>query len=130
MTDQKQHIPLSTFHGMVEIPLTIERLPVLFRQRDYGFFPSWMYAVNITLLELPIGFIDTFLWTIVVYWLVGMTATAGQYVDWNQVGNLHKKLWLPQVFCILGHHVWNIAGTIENTEMLYEIGINTMNPHR
>jgi hypothetical protein len=72
---------------MVEVPLTIERLPVLFRQRDYGFFPSWMYVVNITLLELPLGLIDTFLWTIVVYWLVGMTATAGQYVDWNQVGN-------------------------------------------
>ena len=64
---------------MVEITLVIDRLPVLFRQRDYGFFPSWMYVMNATLLELPLGLIDTFLWSIVVYWLVGMTASAGQY---------------------------------------------------
>ena len=125
MTDQKQHIPLSTFHGMVEIPLTIERLPVLFRQRDYGFFPSWMYAVNITLLELPIGFIDTFLWTIVVYWLVGMTATAGQYVGLGLL-LLHSHLSSCRFFLFWAilYAVYQVLNSLSSKHF------NTMNPHR
>lgn len=68
------------FLGTSEIPATIDRLPVLFRQRDFGFYPSWVYVVTELFVELPLGLVDSGLWAIVTYWLVGMTPSAGQYV--------------------------------------------------
>lgn len=63
---------------MPELPSTIERLPVVFRQRDYGFYPAWVYTVAIFVIKLPLGLLDSILWTVIVYWLVGMTPLPGQ----------------------------------------------------
>ncbi len=69
------------FAGMPELPATIERLPVVFRQRDYGFYPAWAYTVSMWLIKLPLGLADSILWTVIIYFLVGMTPSASQYDD-------------------------------------------------
>lgn len=64
----------------MEIPATVDRLPVLFRQRDYGFYPAFIYVLTEMCVELPMGLVDSGLWTVITYWLVGMNPSAGQCV--------------------------------------------------
>lgn len=67
------------FGGTPEIANTINRLPVLFKQRDYHFFPAWAYVVPNTLLKIPQGLLDVLIWSNVVYWMSGLAPTAGQF---------------------------------------------------
>jgi hypothetical protein len=50
--------------------LLVQRLPVFYRQRDAKFFPGWTFAVSEFLLRLPWIFLDTWLWTVMLYFMV------------------------------------------------------------
>ncbi|KAL4559958.1 hypothetical protein LXL04_032104 [Taraxacum kok-saghyz] len=64
-------IIMITFNGMSEISMTIAKLPVFYKQRDYLFYPSWAYALPSWLVKIPISFIEAALWTILTYYVVG-----------------------------------------------------------
>lgn len=38
-------IVMLMFNGFLELSLTLFKLPVFFKQRDYQFYPSWAYAI-------------------------------------------------------------------------------------
>ncbi|KAI3803436.1 hypothetical protein L1987_31587 [Smallanthus sonchifolius] len=59
------------FNGMAEIPMTIAKLPVFYKQRDFFFFPSWVYAIPTMLVKIPFSFLDSGVWTILTYYLIG-----------------------------------------------------------
>ncbi|KAK9078285.1 hypothetical protein SSX86_002342 [Deinandra increscens subsp. villosa] len=59
------------FNGMSEISMTIAKLPVFYKQRDFLFYPSWAYAIPSWIVKIPISFIEAGLWTALTYYVIG-----------------------------------------------------------
>ncbi|XP_071686005.1 pleiotropic drug resistance protein 1-like [Rutidosis leptorrhynchoides] len=59
------------FNGMSEIPMTIAKLPVFYKQRDFRFYPSWAYALPSWVVKIPVSFLEAGLWTILTYYVIG-----------------------------------------------------------
>nr|XP_043634623.1 pleiotropic drug resistance protein 1-like isoform X2 [Erigeron canadensis] len=62
---------ITMFNGMVEITLTIVKLPVFYKQRDFLFYPSWAYALPSWIVKIPISLIECALWMILTYYVIG-----------------------------------------------------------
>lgn len=50
--------------------MLVLRLPVYYKQRDMHFFPPFHFALSSIVLRLPWIFVDTWIWTAFVYFLV------------------------------------------------------------
>ncbi|XP_071691961.1 pleiotropic drug resistance protein 1-like isoform X2 [Rutidosis leptorrhynchoides] len=59
------------FNGFSEIPMTIAKLPVFYKQRDFRFYPSWAYALPSWVVKIPVSFLEAGLWTILTYYVIG-----------------------------------------------------------
>ncbi|KVH98014.1 hypothetical protein Ccrd_023769 [Cynara cardunculus var. scolymus] len=59
------------FNGMSEISMTIAKLPVFYKQRDFLFYPSWAYALPSWVIKIPVSFLEAGLWTVLTYYVVG-----------------------------------------------------------
>lgn len=69
------------FNGFSELPITISRLPVFYKQRDSYFHPAWAYALPSWILRLPYSIVEAVVWSVVVYYSVGFAPSAGRYAD-------------------------------------------------
>ncbi|KAI3697943.1 hypothetical protein L6452_31049 [Arctium lappa] len=67
------------FNGFPELPLTIERLPVLYKQRDLLFHPTWAFTIPTILLRVPISLVESTVWTILTYYVIGFTPEASRF---------------------------------------------------
>ncbi|CAK0748752.1 hypothetical protein CVIRNUC_001857 [Coccomyxa viridis] len=67
------------FDGFTEMAIQIDSLPVFYRQRDSLFFPSWAFALPVTLLRLPYSLVESALWSAMLYWIIGFDPDAGRY---------------------------------------------------
>ncbi|CAN6452443.1 unnamed protein product [Victoria cruziana] len=59
------------FNGLAEVALTVYRLPVFYRQRDFLFYPPWAFALPIYILRIPLSILDSGLWIVLTYYTVG-----------------------------------------------------------
>jgi len=66
------------FNGMAELSMTIVKLPVFFRQRDFLFYPAWAFALPIWALRIPISFLESAIWIILTYYTIGFAPSAGR----------------------------------------------------
>lgn len=69
---------VNMFNGFPELPMTIERLPVLYKHRDLLFHPTWAYTVPTILLRVPISMIESTVWTILTYYVIGFAPEASR----------------------------------------------------
>ncbi|MQM15828.1 hypothetical protein Taro_048781 [Colocasia esculenta] len=67
------------FNGFSELPITISRLPVFYKQRDNLFYPAWAFSIPNWILRIPYSIIESVAWTCVVYYTVGFAPAAGRY---------------------------------------------------
>ncbi|KQK15967.1 hypothetical protein BRADI_1g26040v3 [Brachypodium distachyon] len=67
------------FGGLSEVQMTIKKLPVFYKQRDYLFFPAWTFGVANIILKLPFSLVDTSVWTIVTYYVIGYAPGPGRF---------------------------------------------------
>ncbi|XP_042473406.1 pleiotropic drug resistance protein 2-like isoform X1 [Zingiber officinale] len=67
------------FNGMAEIVMTVEKLPVFYKQRDFLFFPPWAFGIVYTLLKIPLSFLDTGIWIVLTYYIIGFAPAAGRF---------------------------------------------------
>lgn len=56
-----------------------QSLPIFYTQRDNLFYAAWAFALPTTLLRIPYSLLESFLWSIIVYWSVGLAPTAGRF---------------------------------------------------
>ena len=68
------------FNGMAELAMTIFRLPVFFKQRDFLFFPAWAFGLPIWLLRIPISFMESGIWIILTYYTIGFAPSPSRLV--------------------------------------------------
>ncbi|KAK9101862.1 hypothetical protein Sjap_019116 [Stephania japonica] len=59
------------FNGFAELSMSIEKLPVFYKQRDLLFYPSWAYALPTWILGIPVSFVEVFTWTVTTYYVIG-----------------------------------------------------------
>ncbi|XP_022728526.1 pleiotropic drug resistance protein 1-like isoform X2 [Durio zibethinus] len=59
------------FNGMAELSMTIAKLPVFYKQRDFLFFPAWAYALPTWILKIPITFVEVSIWVFLTYYVIG-----------------------------------------------------------
>lgn len=58
-------------NGIPELSMTLARLPVFYKQRDFYFYPAWAYSIPAAILKIPFSFIDAFIWTALTYYVIG-----------------------------------------------------------
>ncbi|KAG0526217.1 hypothetical protein BDA96_06G126400 [Sorghum bicolor] len=67
------------FNGFTELPITISRLPVFYKQRDNFFHPAWAFSIPNWILRIPYSLIEAAVWSCVVYYTVGFAPTADRF---------------------------------------------------
>ncbi|XP_042758861.1 pleiotropic drug resistance protein 1 isoform X1 [Lactuca sativa] len=67
------------FNGMSEISMTIAKLPVYYKQRDFLFYPSWAYALPSWIIKIPVSLIESALWTILTYYVIGFDPNINRF---------------------------------------------------
>ncbi|XP_051142945.1 ABC transporter G family member 31-like isoform X2 [Andrographis paniculata] len=67
------------FNGFAELPLTIFRLPVFYKQRDNLFHPAWSWSITYFLSRIPYSIVESVAWSSVVYFSVGFAPGAARF---------------------------------------------------
>ncbi|KAJ0522528.1 putative ABC-type D-allose transporter [Helianthus annuus] len=73
-------VTMVMFNGMAEIPMTIAKLPVFYKQRDYFFYPTWVYALPTWLVKIPVSFLEAGIWTILTYYVIGFDPNVWRFL--------------------------------------------------
>lgn len=66
------------FNGMAELSMTIVKLPVFYKQRNFLFYPSWAYAIPSWILKIPISFTEAAVWVFLTYYVIGFDPNVGR----------------------------------------------------
>ncbi|KAG9445118.1 hypothetical protein H6P81_016458 [Aristolochia fimbriata] len=67
------------FNGMTELNMTVERLPIFYRQRELLFVPGWALLLSVFVLSIPMSLIDSGIWTSLTYFTVGFAPSATRF---------------------------------------------------
>ncbi|KAM6576208.1 hypothetical protein CsatB_028045 [Cannabis sativa] len=67
------------FNGMVELAMTVFRLPVFYKQRDSLFYPAWAFALPIWILRIPISLMEAGIWIVLTYYTIGFAPAASRF---------------------------------------------------
>ncbi|KAM7495762.1 hypothetical protein LguiA_020176 [Lonicera macranthoides] len=68
-------------NGIAELSMTASRLGVLYKQRDFYFYPTWAYSIPAAILKIPFSFLDAFLWTALTYYVIGYSPEPARFVQ-------------------------------------------------
>lgn len=66
------------FNGMAELAMTVFRLPVFYKQRDFLFYPAWAFGLPIWVLRIPLSFMESWIWIILTYYTIGFAPAASR----------------------------------------------------
>lgn len=79
------------FNGMAELAMTVLRLPIFYKQRDFLFYPAWAYALPVWVLRVPLSFLESAIWTILTYYTVGYAPAASRFfLQWLSFFCIHQ----------------------------------------
>ncbi|XP_050243453.1 ABC transporter G family member 34-like [Quercus robur] len=67
------------FNGMAELAMTVIRLPVFYKQRDFLFYPAWAFGLPIWVLRIPLSFMESGIWIILTYYTIGFAPSASRF---------------------------------------------------
>ncbi|KAI3447489.1 hypothetical protein Pfo_004154 [Paulownia fortunei] len=67
------------FNGMAELAMTVFRLPVFYKQRDFLFYPAWAFALPIWILRIPLSILESTIWIVLTYYTIGFAPAAGRF---------------------------------------------------
>ncbi|XP_057493789.1 pleiotropic drug resistance protein 3-like [Actinidia eriantha] len=67
------------FDGFPELPMTVARLAIFYKQRDLYFYPAWSYAIPATILKVPLSLLEAIIWTSLTYYVIGYSPEAWRF---------------------------------------------------
>ncbi|XAR49749.1 hypothetical protein NMG60_11033040 [Bertholletia excelsa] len=67
-------------NGLAELSMTISRLTIFYKQRDFNFYPGWAYVVPNIVLTIPLSLLESFLWTALTYYGIGYSPEVERFV--------------------------------------------------
>ncbi|KAK7284174.1 hypothetical protein RJT34_18915 [Clitoria ternatea] len=65
--------------GFGDLAVTVSKLPVFYKQRDFLFFPSWVYALPSWILKIPMTFAQVAIWVFLTYYVIGFDPYVGRF---------------------------------------------------
>ena len=66
------------FSCMAEMALTVFKLPVFYKQRDFLFYPAWAFGLPIYVLKIPLSFIESGILIGLTYYTIGFAPAASR----------------------------------------------------
>ncbi|KAK4481902.1 hypothetical protein RD792_012814 [Penstemon davidsonii] len=70
----------TTFNGLGEIALTVQKLPVFYKQRNFSLYPAWAYAIPKIIMKLPINVVEIALFVSLTYYEIGLDPNVGRNI--------------------------------------------------
>ncbi|XVE96475.1 hypothetical protein REPUB_Repub02eG0225200 [Reevesia pubescens] len=67
------------FNGMAELAMTVFRLPVFFKQRDFLFYPAWAFGLPIWVLRIPLSLMESGIWIALTYYTIGFAPSPTRF---------------------------------------------------
>ncbi|CAN6280470.1 unnamed protein product, partial [Urochloa humidicola] len=67
------------FNGFAELQLTIKKLPVFYKHRDFLFFPAWTFGLADIILKVPVSLVEAAVWVVLTYYVMGFAPAAGRF---------------------------------------------------
>ncbi|ONK78781.1 uncharacterized protein A4U43_C02F22340 [Asparagus officinalis] len=67
------------FNGMAELQMTVRRLPVFYKQRDYYFYPPWAFGLSMWILRIPLSVLESGIWVSITYYGIGFAPAANRF---------------------------------------------------
>ncbi|XVE70385.1 hypothetical protein DITRI_Ditri10aG0068300 [Diplodiscus trichospermus] len=105
-----------TFSGFFELPLTIDKLPIFYKQRDLFFYPSWAFSLPKAILGIPISIFEIALWVAITYYVIGFDPHATRMLQQYLVLVLSGQMSYALFRCIAAmardHTIANTAGCL------------------
>lgn len=68
-----------------EMHMLVERMAVVYRQRDALFYPGWCFALPAFVMRLPWAVMETSAWSLIVYFAVGFSSSVRFLMFWLQL---------------------------------------------
>ncbi|XP_065617096.1 pleiotropic drug resistance protein 1-like [Quercus suber] len=59
------------FNGIAEMPMTVAKLPVFYKQKKLLFYPPWVYSLPPWIVKIPITFVEVAAWVFITYYVIG-----------------------------------------------------------
>ncbi|KAH9321629.1 hypothetical protein KI387_016268, partial [Taxus chinensis] len=70
---------LMIFNCFPEISITVDCLPVFYKQRDLLFYPAWAYALPTSIVKIPLSFLQAVILVSVTYYIIGFAPEAVRF---------------------------------------------------
>ncbi|XP_052174866.1 LOW QUALITY PROTEIN: ABC transporter G family member 35-like [Diospyros lotus] len=70
---------INMFNGYAELSMTIQRLPVFYKQRDLLFHPPWAFTLPNFLLRIPISIFESIIFMAITYYTIGLAPEASRF---------------------------------------------------
>lgn len=64
------------FGGMPQLAVVLQNRVVWFKQRDMNMYNATAYAWSAALVQLPLSVIESFIFTVIVYFMIGFSTGA------------------------------------------------------
>ena len=68
-------------NAMIELTMTVFRLPVFFKQRSSMLYPAWAFGLPICLFSIPVSLIESGIWVTLTYYSIGFAPAASRQVQ-------------------------------------------------
>eukprot|EP01018_Ginkgo_biloba_P004061 Gb_34646 [translate_table: standard] len=66
-------------NGFVETTMTIAKLPVLYKQRDLFFYPTWIYSLPNWILSILTSLLESAIWVFITYYVIGFDPNISRF---------------------------------------------------
>ncbi|KAH7447520.1 hypothetical protein KP509_01G110200 [Ceratopteris richardii] len=67
------------FNGLAEITLTVDRLPVFYKERDQLFYPAWASSIPTFIMRIPLSILESLIWAVLTYYVIGFAPEANRF---------------------------------------------------
>ncbi|CAN0919544.1 Pleiotropic drug resistance protein 1 [Linum grandiflorum] len=64
-------VSMIIFNGMADLSMTIAKLPVFYKQRNFGFYPPWAFSLPPSFLLIPTTLVEVAVWVSITYFMIG-----------------------------------------------------------
>ncbi|QCD97794.1 ATP-binding cassette [Vigna unguiculata] len=69
---------ITLLDGFTDLTVTVSKLPVFYKQRDFLFFPSWIYVLPGWILKIPVTLGQVGIWVFLTYYVIGFDPYVGR----------------------------------------------------
>lgn len=85
------------FNGLAEITLSVDRLPVFYKERDQMFYPAWASSIPTFITRISLSTLESAIWVILTYYVIGFAPEASRYARASRFGFQHIAAQLQPV---------------------------------